>query len=193
MEKHPAPEASNQFERPPLSFGAIETLVGQGKSVVSSDDSSTIEWALNAIREGRTATLYVSQSVLQAILIRYWTPKRVEFAGLRPISAEQAAKVKSDFNIEIDGHANSVECPRCRHLYSTYEFIQQGIQEHGEEVVRSAFSFNGGIFQINANQVLICPNCHLRVIGPCYTYAYNGLDGRPEYACGSASVMAAAP
>jgi hypothetical protein len=172
-----------------IDFGSIETLVRQGKSVVSSDDASTIEWALNAIREGRIATLYVSKPVLQAILKRYWTPKRIEFAKLKPISAEQAARVKSDFNIEIDGYANTLECPRCGHPYSTYEFIQQGIQEHGEELVRSAFSFKGGIFQINPNQVPLCPSCRLIILGGTYHYLYNGPDGRPEYACGVTVVI----
>lgn len=37
--------------------GAIETLVHQGKTVVSSEDSALIEWAIRAIAEGTTATL----------------------------------------------------------------------------------------------------------------------------------------
>lgn len=172
-----------------LNFSAIETLVGQGKSVLSLDGSSTIDWALNAIKEGKTATIYVSKPVLQGILKRYWTPKRIEFAGLKPISADQAAKVKKDFNIDIDGHANSLECPRCGHHYSTYEFFQQGIQEHGEDVVRSAFSFKGGIFQINPNQVPICPSCRLIIWGGTYHYLYYGRDGRPEYACGATIIV----
>ena len=171
-------------------FSAIEGLVDQGKSVVSSDDASTIEWALNAIQEGRTATLYVSKSVLQAILKRYWTAKRVEFAGLRPISSEEVAKIKSDFNIEMDGYANSLKCPRCEHPYSTYEFIQQGIKEHGEKVVRSTFSFEGGVFQINPNQSPVCQHCGLIIIGVGrYNYLYTDPQGRPEYACGMTIVI----
>jgi hypothetical protein len=172
-----------------VNFSAIEGLVDQGKSVVSSDDASTVAWALSAIREGRTATLYVSKPVLQKILKQYWTPKRVEFSGLRPISAEETAKIKSDFGIELDGYANSLECPRCQHHYSTYEFIQQGIQEHGEEVVRSTFSFKGGVFQINPNQVPICRNCGLIIIVGQYDYLYRDRDGRPAYACGATVVI----
>lgn len=166
-----------------VSFSEIETVVNEGKSVVSSDDASTVEWALTAVREGKTATLYVSKPVLQTILKQYWTPERIEFAGMKPISAEEIERVKSDFGIEIDGYANTLECPRCRHPYSTYEFIQQGIREHGEEVVRSTFSFKGGVFQINPNQVPVCANCRLIIWGT-YSYQYNGRDGRPEYACG---------
>ena len=149
-----------------------------------------LEWALNAIREGRTATLYVSKPVLQAILQRYWTPKRVEFAGLRPISDEEVARVKSDFKIDVGGYANSLECPRCKHPYSTYDFIQQGIKEHGEEAVRSTFSFKGGVFQINPRQAPVCQRCGLIIIGVgVYSYLYNGPDGRPEYACGAVIVI----
>jgi hypothetical protein len=173
------------------NFSAIEAVIDQGKSVVSSDDASKVEWALKAIREGKTATLYVSKPVLQAILKRYWTPKRIEFVGLKPIAVEDVAKIKSDFGIEIGGYANTVECPRCGHLYSTYEFIQQGIEEHGEEVVRSTFSFKGGVFQINPNQVPICRNCGLIIIWGHYNYLYNGPDGRPEYACGITIVIIA--
>jgi hypothetical protein len=173
-----------------VNFSAIEGLVHQGKSVVSSDDASTIEWALNAIREGRTATLYVSKPILQAILKRYWTPKRVEFAGLRPIPADEVAKIKADFNIEMDGYANSMKCPRCGHHYSTYEFIQQGIKQHGEEVVRSTFSFKGGVFQINPNQVPVCQKCGLIIIGVGeYHYLYRDPQGRPAYACGALVVV----
>lgn len=172
------------------SFSALEGVVGQGKTVVSLDDASAVEWALDAVREGRTATLYVSKAVLQQILARYWTPKRVEFAGLEPISAEQAAKIRADFGLEIDGYANSLDCPRCKHPYSTYEFIQQGIREHGEEFVRSTFSFKGGVFQINPKQVPVCQTCGLIIIGVgLYNYMYTDPQGRPEYACGALVVI----
>jgi hypothetical protein len=114
-----------------IDFGAIETLVHQGKTVVSSEDSSIIEWAMTAATEGRTATLYLKPNVFEAIRRWYWTPERAELVGLKPVSADLAAKVKSDLKIEVDGYANSLDCPRCGHVYSTYEFIQQGIEEHG--------------------------------------------------------------
>ena len=173
-----------------VNFSAIEDLVDQGKSVVSSDDASTIEWALNAVQEGRTATLYVSKPILGVILKRYWTPKRAQHAGLRPISDEEAAKIKADFNLEIGGYANSLECPHCGHLYSTHDFIRQGFREHGEKVVRATFSFRGGVFQINPNQVPVCQNCGRIIIGVgVYNYLYTDPQGRPEYACGAIVVV----
>jgi hypothetical protein len=154
-----------QHSQTATNFSAIETIVHQGKAVVSSEDSAIIEWAFKTISEGRTATLYLKPTVYEAIRRRYWTPERVEIARLKPISAELAAKVKSDFNIEIDGFANSLDCPRCGHVYSTYEFFQQGFETHGEEVVRAAFSLKrAAILQINPVQNIICPNCRLRIL-----------------------------
>ena len=172
------------------NFSAIETIVHQGKAVISSEDSTIIEWAFKTIAEGRTATLYLKPTVFEAIRRRYWTPERVEIARLKPISAELAARVKSDFNIELDGYANSLDCPRCGHVYSTYEFIQQGFENHGEEVVRAAFSLKrAAILQINPVQNIVCRNCslHILVAGkgfyPGYDYEYYSTNQAGYYAC----------
>ena len=182
------------------SFSVIETLVHHGKTVVSSEDFAIIEWAKKTIVEGRTATLYLKSTVFEAIRRWYWTPERAEIAGLKPISAEQAAKVKSDFNIEVDGNANSLDCPRCGHVYCTYEFIQQGIEEHGEEVVRATFSLKrAAILQINPVQNTICRNCRLHIlltgvaggggIYGSYDYDYWCVE-RNAYACCKAVIVA---
>ncbi|MET8538836.1 hypothetical protein ABZV67_46205 [Streptomyces sp. NPDC005065] len=199
MKKAPASDVSNQFDRPPLSFDAIETLVHQGKTVVSSEDSAIVKWAIKAIAEGKTTTLYCKPTVFEAIRRWYWTPKRAEIVGFKPISAEQAARVKSDFDIEVDGYANSLDCPRCGHVYSTYEFIQQGIEEHGEEHVRAAFSLKrAAIIQINPAQGAICRNCRLHILFATagtygtYDYEYRCIENN-AYACCRGSILAAAP
>lgn len=198
MEKPPAPEASNQFDRPPLSFGAIETLVHQGKAVVSSEDSAMIEWATKAIVEGRTTTLYCKPTVFEAIRRWYWTPERVKMVGFKPIATEQAARVKSDFGIEVDGYANSLDCPRCGHAYSTYEFIQQGIEEHGEKHVRAAFSLKRvAIIQINPAQDAICRNCRLHIllggggggIYGDYDYEYRCVENNAYACCRTTTIL----
>src|SRR5205823_5324676 len=85
-----------------------------------------------------------------------------------------------------------LDCPRCGHVYSTYEFIKQGFEEHGEEVVRAAFSLKRtAILQINPLQNIICRNCrlHISVAGrgfyPGYDYEYyQNKPGEPgSYAC----------
>jgi hypothetical protein len=181
------------------NFGVIETLIHQGKTVVSSEDSAIIEWAIQTITEGRTATLYCKPTVFEAIRRWYWTPERAEIVGFKPISAEQSARVKSDFNIEVDGYANTLLCPRCGHVYSTYEFIQQGIEQHGKEHVRAAFSLKRvAIIQINPVQDTICRNCRLHIllggagIYGSYDYEYRCVEDN-AYACCRAVVVAAAP
>ena len=176
------------------TFSAIETIVNQGKAVVSSEDSAIIDWAFKTIAEGRTATLYLKPIVYEAIRRRYWTPERVEIAGFKPFSTELVARIKSDFNLDIDGYANSLDCPRCGHAYSTYEFIQQGFEEHGEEVVRAAFSIKGvAILQINPVQNIICRNCRSHILvagepettfgGPGYDYEYICINQPGYYSC----------
>jgi hypothetical protein len=193
-------EAYNSSNAARIDFGVIQTLVHQGKTVVSSEDSALVEWAIKALTGGRTSTLYLKPTVFEAIRRWYWTPERVKIVGLEPISAEQAAKVKSDFNIEVDGYANSLDCPRCGHRYSTYEFIQQGIEEHGEEVVRNTFSTRqAAILQINPVQNTICRNCRLHIISArpqggatiFYNYDYWCVQGN-AYACCTSYVVAIA-
>jgi hypothetical protein len=178
----------------PINFDTIQTLVHQGKTVVSSEDSAIIKWATKTITEGTTATLYLKPTVFEAIRRWYWTPERAEIVGFKPISAEQAARVKSDFNIEVDGYANSLDCPRCGHAYSTYEFIQQGCEEHGEGVVRAAFSLKQAtILQINPVQDVICRNCRLHLrpdIHTDYHYEYR-CNLNNAYACCRASIVTA--
>lgn len=194
-------ETDNSLEVVAASFRAIETLVHQGKAVVSSENSAMVEWATVAIAEGRTVTLYLKPTVFEAIRHWYWTPERIELVGLKPLSAEQVERVKADFDLEIDGYANSVDCPRCGRSYSTYEFIQQGIEEHGREVVRSTFSLRqAAILQINPVQNLICRNCRLHILSSIregavrihYHYDYWCSQGN-AYACCSSYVLAAAP
>jgi len=186
----------------PINFDTIQTLVHQGKTVISSEDSAIIKWATKMITEGTTATLYLKPTVFEAIRRWYWTPERAEIVGLKPISAEQAARVKSDLNIEVDGYANSLDCPRCGHVYSTYDFIQQGFEEHGEEHVSAAFSLKrAAILQINPVQNTICRNCQLHILGGGlvggrvrihYHYDYWCSQGN-AYACCSDYIVAAAP
>jgi hypothetical protein len=185
-------------------FGVIETLVHQGRTVVSSEDSAQVAWAIRMITDGTTATLYLKPNVFEAIRRWYWTPERVNLVGLEPISAEQAARVKSDFDIEVDGYANRLDCPRCGHPYSTYEFIQQGLEEHGEAFVRSAFSLRqAAILEINPVQNTTCRNCRLHILSApavgraapiriYYNYDYWCVQGN-AYACCSSYVVAAAP
>jgi hypothetical protein len=185
-------------KRPPIDFGLIETIVHQGKTVVSSEDSAMVRWATSAIEQGTTTTLYLKPTVFEAIRRWYWTPERAKIVGMKPITAEVAARVKADFGIEVDGYANNLNCPRCKHGYSTYEFIQQGFEQHGKDVVTAAFSLKqAAILQINPVQDIICRNCRLHILfddegtHTDYHYEYR-CNLNNAYACCQASILALA-
>ena len=175
-----------------FDLDAIETLIRQGKSVVSSEDSLMIDTVFRTLKEGKTATFYLKPTIWAAIGKRYWTPERIEAVGLRPITDEESARVKQDLDIVVDGYANSIECPRCSHPYSTYEFIEQGFREHGEDLVRRVFATKWlAIVQINPAQDPICPKCALHVSvghGPLraggYYYNYACKEGNAYACCG---------
>jgi hypothetical protein len=170
-----------------IDLGAMETLVKQGKTVISAEDSAIVQLAMKTFEEGKTATFYLKPIVYTEIMKRYWTPERVKSFGLQPIPTEQVDRIKSDFNIEIDGYANNVNCPRCGNVYSTYEFIQQGIREHGEEAVRAVFSLKEvGIVRVHPVQNSICARCRLPIVmasgGTDYSYEYHCRAGN-GYGC----------
>ena len=96
---------------------------------------------------------------------RHWTPDRIKKRGITPISEEERARIKSAFSIDVDGYFNSVKCPRCGHEYGVYEFIQQGVEEHGIEAVKAVFSaIDVSIVRVNPKQVAVCVNCKLPIV-----------------------------
>ncbi len=138
---------------------AIQTLVKQGKSVVSAEDAAIIDLAMKAIEERHTATFYIKDALFTEIIRRRHTTST---ANLEPLLSKEAAGIKTDFHIELDGYSSREACPRCGSVYGTYEFIQQGMKEHGEEAVRAVFSLEGvSVLQIHPRQNITCQNCGL--------------------------------
>jgi hypothetical protein len=176
----------------------IENIVQTGRAVVSCEDSAIVDQVLATIQAGRTATFYVKLNVFREIRKRYWALGRGDPTALHPISAEQATRIKSKFNLDIDGFANRVNCPRCDQPYSTYEFIEQGFEEHGEEMIQAVFALkNVGVLQVNPTQTPACRGCQLDltlafrarlpvIIGSGsggYDYDYTLRDSSGAYAC----------
>lgn len=152
----------NPTDKHAVDFGAIQSMVKQGKTVISAEDSAVIDLALEAIEKHKTATFYLKDALFLEIIKR----RSEQIAGspaapyLEPLSKEEAAKIKADFKIEMDGASSKETCPRCETVYGTYEFIQQGIKEHGEEAVRAVFSLEGvSVLQIHPRQNNTCQNC----------------------------------
>lgn len=173
----------------PVELGAIESLVKQGKTVISTESSATIEWVMKLIEEQRTATLYLKTTMFNEIMKKRWPEELAKKAGLQPISEEQIARIKNELGIELDGYANTIICPRCGTPYSTYEFIQQGFREHGEEAVRAVFALKGiAVLQVHPMQNPVCMVCRMVIVllpdsGQNYCYIYRCNDGN-GYGCG---------
>lgn len=146
-----------------INFEAIETLVKQSKTVISAEDSAIIELALRAAEEGKTATFYLKDDLFTEIIKRrYRTHGCAKTVDLQPLSPDEIARIKADFDVELDGYSSKEICPRCGSVYGTYEFIQQGIKEHGKEVVKAVFSLkSASVLQIHPRQNIICQSCGL--------------------------------
>lgn len=142
---------------------AAKALVKHGKAVISAEDSIVVELALKLIEEGRTATLYLKDDVFRDVLQRrYATQEGAAKLNLEPIATEEATQIKDSFGLELDGWSSKETCPRCESVYGTYQFIQQGIKEHGEAAVRAVFSLDGvSVLQTHPRQNTICQTCGL--------------------------------
>ncbi|MEO5980126.1 MAG: hypothetical protein ABIS36_24340 [Chryseolinea sp.] len=153
---------TNLSQGPSVDFESIETLLNQGKTVISAEDSAIIELALKITEEGKTATFYLKDTLFtEVIRRRVATSDGAAATGdLEPLSSEEAARIKADFEIELDGASTKEICPRCKSIYGTYEFIQQGVKEHGKDAVKAVFSLKGvSVLQIHPRQNTTCQTC----------------------------------
>ncbi|MEU6038680.1 hypothetical protein ABZ801_25050 [Actinomadura sp. NPDC047616] len=155
-------------------ISAIVSLVQQGKTVVSGEASLIVDAVLRATEEHRSATFWVAPEVMNEITSRHWTRERVKAFGLEPVSGEEAGRIKRQFDIDVNGYSNRIECPRCGHIYGMYEFVQQGIEEHGHEFVKGVMSLEGAaVIRVNPVQIPVCPDCRLRIRGEAHAYMHD--------------------
>jgi hypothetical protein len=70
-------------------LNSIDTVVGAGKAVISADNSVIVAMMQAALRQGRSATFYVSREQGQALMRWYWTPGRIKEIGMEPVSKEE--------------------------------------------------------------------------------------------------------
>jgi hypothetical protein len=176
----------------PFDLGGVDALVRQGRTVISGENSAIIKLALKALEEGITATFYLKDALFTEVMRRWYaTSERAKVADLHPISAEEAARIKADFDIEItDGFSSKVTCPRCESVYGTYEFIQQGIKEHGERAVRATFSLkDASVLQSHPRQRIICQRCNFDITIIVIIYSYLYRDWNHSYGCGGDIVV----
>jgi hypothetical protein len=150
---------------PSVDIASIIALVKQGKVVVSAEDSMIVDAVLRATEEKRIATFYVSPAQKDEVMRRFWTHERVSAYGVKPVSEEEARRIKADLDIDVNGYSNHIVCPRCGHGYGMYEFLQQGIAEHGRQMVENIFNLkDAAVIRVNPLHTPICPNCRLRIV-----------------------------
>jgi hypothetical protein len=156
-----------------VDISSIVAVVKQGNIVVSGEDSMMVDAVLRATAEERKATFYVPRALHDEIMTRYWTPERVRAAELEPVSDEEARQIRAELDVEINGYSNRIDCPRCGHVYGMQDFLRQGIEEHGREVVRNILSLeDAAVIRVNPVQIPVCPNCNLNMRGNSHYYCH---------------------
>ncbi|WP_374198360.1 hypothetical protein [Streptomyces sp. ISL-12] len=144
-----------------VALDDVERVAAGGKAVIAADDCTIVSTVRDAITSGRSATFYTSLSQAKAVKTWYWTPARVRETGIRKVSSEEKARIAKELGIEDIGvfRCNRIEC-ECGHVYGAFEFLQQGIKEHGRSAVLSVFAMeNAAVMRINPPDLLVCPNC----------------------------------
>ncbi|MFM9493430.1 hypothetical protein ACKI1Q_07315 [Streptomyces galilaeus] len=145
-----------------ISLNSIDEVVGHGNTVISTDATALGAIVKNTIHSGTSATFYLPQGQYDAIIESYWTPERKNRYGLEEVSDEERGRIESELGVADTGilHSNRIPCPECGNVYGAFEFIQQGIRQHGREIVEVALKMNDAcVLRVNPSAVPVCPNC----------------------------------
>lgn len=168
-------DRSAQGESQP-ALASIEAIIQDGKAVISADNSTIVEAVKDAVRYGRVATFYLSHYQAQMVNRLYWTPERIKQFGMEPVPQEEKERIQRELGVRDTGHlySNRVEC-ECGETYGAFEFLAQGIREHGREMVGAVLDFeNTSVIRINPPAVAICTNCNRKLLAGHYYCWVNG-------------------
>ncbi|MFB6836617.1 hypothetical protein [Streptomyces sp. NPDC056361] len=144
-----------------FSLDSVEAVVGGGRAVISADDSTVVAAVQDTLRHGRSATFYLTPEQAATVRSWYWTPKRVAERGLEPVSNEELQRIESELGVGGMGHSysNRVAC-ECGAVYGAFEFVQQGIAEHGKEQVDAVLALEDVyVLRVNPVNASVCPAC----------------------------------
>ena len=78
------------------------------------------------------------------------------------VTVEEQQKIESELGIRGAGfvYSNRIAWAKCGGVYGAFEFIQQGIREHGREIVETALNLeNAAVVRVNPSTVAVCQNC----------------------------------
>ncbi len=157
----------------------IEAVAANGKATIAADDHNIVEIVKNTIMSGRTASFYLTHEQARAVKAWYWTPDRIKASGIKVVSGEERVRIESTLGIDDIGSFRStrIEC-ECGNVYGAFEFLQQGIREHGADVVQSVFALKESSFlRANPHLLAICPNCDQLLRGDGFEYDCDGYGG----------------
>ncbi len=142
-------------------WAQIESVVASGKAIMAGDDTAVVAAVKDAISSGRSVNFYLSYAQASAVKSWYWTPERIRKSGIKPISAEERSKIEDELGIlNLESFRFSQVTCECGEVYGAFEFLQQGIREHGVDVVNAVFSLQDvALLRVNPVFVPICPNC----------------------------------
>jgi hypothetical protein len=161
------------------SIGNIDELVNRGKVIITADSSIIHSMVQSAIESGLTSTFYISRKQCLDILRSYWTLDLIAETGLKSVPKEEIAKIEKQLDVKVVGQcfSNYLECPN-GHTYGAYEFIKQGISEHGPEFVKGVIDAQEtSVIRVNPSGWEVCPTCQAMVLGPHYYTLGNGRYG----------------
>ncbi|QPQ31142.1 hypothetical protein [Lysinibacillus sp. JNUCC 51] len=159
----------------------IDAVACSGKVIISANDSTVVEIVKETINSGKSASFYLTNDQAKAVKAWYWSPERMKTSKIQPISNDKKARIKDELGIEVHSFRFSpIQC-ECGHIYGGFEFLQQGIRDHGVNSVRGVFNLKNSMFlQANPTLVAICTNCDQKL-----TSRDGGPDlGDLEYDCG---------
>ena len=108
----------------------------------------------------QSTSFYLTPSQAQAIREWYWTPERTRVTGIAPISAEEEQRIRSELGVDVTNFRYAPLKCECGHAYGAYDFLAQGVRQHGLAAVNAVFSLqNSTFFQVNPRFVPVCPAC----------------------------------
>jgi len=157
-------------------LASVEAVVKGGKAVISGDDTAIVAAVQEAIKSARTATFYVSHAQSDMVMAWYFTNERIKRLGLEPVSKEEKARIESELGVKETGslYSNRIHCG-CGAEYGAFEFIQQGIREHGREMVSSVLALGEtSVIRVNPPNSAVCPKCNQRLLAGHYYAWCNG-------------------
>lgn len=155
------------------SLSVIESAISDGRVVMAAENGIIVAAIQEAVMAGRTATFYLTRAQFEAVNSWYWTPQMIRSTGIESVSSEEKERIRSELGVEETrlSYSNRIEC-QCGRVYGAFEFMQQGIREHGLEAVQSVFDLkDAAIIRVNPRQQAICPECKMAILAPHY-YCY---------------------